>query len=311
MSRKKKHEHVNHERWMVSYADFVTLLFAFFVVMFASSRQDHQKAQQAGASIRNAFQSMGVFPSVINRPNLSSVVVPPSHAVPSEGDLEAMAMAMEDLRNLEHRMERALAHQIANGMVTVTLGRAGLLISLSDAGFFHSGSAVPIASSLPALNAIGQAIATTPYDVRIEGHTDDVPIHNAQYSDNWELSTARATVLTRLFIEEDHIAPDRLSAAGYAQYHPIASNLTAGGRGRNRRVDIIVLPTRQQAGMMDRIFAKHDPAIASVSAKQNPQQVREFLLRGSHSGPPSATLTPSGAISLAGSGAARALHERR
>ena len=293
MSRKKKHEHVNHERWMVSYADFVTLLFAFFVVMFASSRQDHQKAQQAGASIRIAFQSMGVFPAASKQPNLISVVVPPSHAVPSEGDLESMAMAMQDLRNLEHRMERALAPQIADGTVTMTLGRAGLLISLSDAGFFQSGSAVPIATSLPALNEIGQAIATTPYDVRIEGHTDDVPIRNSQYPSNWELSTARATELTRLFIEKDHILPARLSAAGYAQYHPIASNLTEEGRGRNRRVDVIVLPTRQQDGMMERMLSEQSPAIPSITGEQDQQQVRGFLLRASHAGVPLSTMSSS------------------
>ncbi|MGB8480623.1 MAG: flagellar motor protein MotB [Acidobacteriaceae bacterium] len=311
MSRKRKTGHVNHDRWMVSYADFVTLLFAFFVVMFASSRQDHRKTQQAETSIRTAFQTMGVFPSASIQTDLSSVVVPPPHAAPSEGDLEAMALAMEDLRNLEHRMDRALAPQIANGIVTVTLGRAGLLISLSSAGFFQSGSALPIASSLPALNEIGQAIATTPYDVRIEGHTDNVPIHNAQYSDNWELSTARATALTRLFIEKDQIVPARLSAAGYAQYHPIASNLTEEGRGRNRRVDVIVLPTRQQDGKTERVFAKQDAAITPVSTQQNPQRTQKFLLRTYHSGPALAPVTPSGTISLTDSRAALEIHKRR
>ncbi len=292
MSRKRKTGHVNHERWMVSYADFVTLLFAFFVVMFASSRQDHRKAQQAEASIRTAFQTMGVFPSTSLQTDLSSVVVPPPHSVPSEGDLEAM----EDLRDLKDRMDFVLAPQIANGMVTVNLGRTGLLISLSSAGFFQSGSAVPIASSVPALNKIGQAIATTPYDVRIEGHTDNVPIHNAQYSDNWELSTARATVLTRLFIEEDHIVPDRLAAAGYAQYHPVASNLTAAGRSRNRRVDIIVLPTRQQDGRMEHKLSKQNPALPSITAEQAQRQARGFLLSPSHSSVPFSTISSSKGI---------------
>ena len=291
MTRKRKIGHVNHERWMVSYADFVTLLFAFFVVMFASSRQDHRKAQQAEVSIRTAFQTMGVFPSASIQTGLSSVVVPPAHAIASEGDLEAMAM--EDLRNLEHRMDQALAPQIANGIVTVTLGRAGLLISLSSAGFFQSGSAVPIASSLPALNKIGQAIATTPYDVRIEGHTDDVPIHNAQYRDNWELSTARATVLTRLFVEQNHIVPERLSAAGYAQYHPVASNLTAAGRSRNRRVDIIVLPTREQPAVKEHKLAKPNPFVATPSEKSNSKQMPEILSRASHAGVTLSTMSSS------------------
>ncbi|MGC1870525.1 MAG: flagellar motor protein MotB [Acidobacteriaceae bacterium] len=293
MSRKTRHSHVSHERWLVSYADFITLLFAFFVVMFASSRQDHTKVKQVESSIREAFQSMGVFPAASAQSNLSSVVVPPAHAIPSEGDLEAMALAMEDLRNLQHRMERTLEPQIAHGTVTVNLGRTGLLISLSSAGFFQSGSAVPITSSVPALNEIGRAIATTPYDVRIEGHTDNVPIHNAQYSDNWELSTARATELTRLFIEADHVQPARLSAAGYAQYHPIASNLTAEGRSRNRRVDIIVLPTRERPAMTERTLAKPNPARIAASDKSNPKQLQELLLRASNVRAPSATMASS------------------
>lgn len=293
MSRKRKTAHVNHERWMVSYADFVTLLFAFFVVMFASSRQDHKKAQQAEASIRTAFRTMGIFPAAGKQTNLSSVVMPPADAVPSQGDLEAMATAMQGLHNLESRMKGSLAPQIANGTVAITLGRGGLLISLSSAGFFQSGSAAPIASSLPALNKIGQAIATTPYDVRIEGHTDNAPIHNAEFSDNWELSTARATALTRLFIGEDDIPPNRLSAAGYAQFHPVASNLTAAGRSRNRRVDIIVLPTREKSAMKERGLAKPNPLIANFSEKQNSKHLRQVLLQASHAKMTSAALPSS------------------
>ncbi len=290
MSRTKKQHHVNHERWMVSYADFVTLLFAFFVVMFASSQQDHKKTQQAEYSIRTAFQTMGIFPPVTRKPDLSGVVAVVPQSVAMEGDVASMAMVMIDLRNLKRRMERTLAPQIENGTVTVALGRAGLLISLSDAGFFHSGSAIPIASSLPALNAIGRAIATTPYDVRIEGHTDNVPIHNAQYADNWELSTARATVLTRLFIEDDRIVPQRLSAAGYAQYHPVASNLTSAGRSRNRRVDIIVLPTRQQDPAMEHLSAGHNPVATSPTAGPDRQQLHGSLLRTSRHGFPASAM---------------------
>ncbi len=273
MSRKKKQEHVNHERWMVSYADFVTLLFAFFVVMFASSQQDHRKTQEAETSIRTAFRSMGIFPGTTKQPNLIRIVTVSSRAAPTAEDVESMALVMEDLKNLKRRMERVLAPDIANGTVTVTLGRAGLLISLRDAGFFQSGSAIPIASSLPALNEIGRAIAPTPYDVRIEGHTDDVPIHDAQYADNWELSTARATALTRLFIERDQILPARLSAAGYAQYHPVASNLTAEGRSKNRRVDIIVLPIRRPSMEVEVPSAGRKPD----GLPRPPRRTRQFL----------------------------------
>lgn len=296
MSRKTRHNHVNHERWLVSYADFITLLFAFFVVMFASSRQDHTKVKQVESSIRQAFQSMGVFPSDSHQPNLSSatLVPPESVAMVTLGDdVTSLPGVMEDLNNMKRRMEHALAPQIADGTVAVTLGRGGLLISLRDVGFFESGSAVPKASSIPTLGIIGRGIAGVPYNVRIEGHTDDVPISNSQYPSNWELSTARATELTRLFIEEDRVQPARLSAAGYAQYHPIASNLTEEGRSRNRRVDIIVLPTRPLPGIMDRQLAHSAAEFPMTSHGPDQKTVQDFLLRASHTSLPSSTMPSS------------------
>lgn len=248
MSRKRKHEHVNHERWLVSYADFITLLFAFFVVMFATSQSDHKKVQKVEYSIRTAFQTMGIFSATSKDPNLEAVAGAPAEATVIMGDdLDASPKAMEDLEKMQRRMEQLLAPEIARRTVSVRIGRDGLIISLREAGFFESASATPKAASLPTLNAIAAAIQITPYNVRIEGHTDNIPIHDEQFASNWELSTARATVLTRLFIEKDHIAANRLAASGYAQYHPVASNLTGQGRSRNRRVDLIVLPARQLA----------------------------------------------------------------
>jgi chemotaxis protein MotB len=296
MSRKTRHSHVNHERWLVSYADFITLLFAFFVVMFASSRQDHTKVKQVESSIREAFQSMGVFPADSHQPNLSTATLIPPQGVAMVtlgDDIESLPGVMEDLNNMKRRMDNILAPQIAAGTVAITLGREGLLISLRDVGFFESGSAVPMSSSLATLNVIGRGIAAVPYNVRIEGHTDDVPIRNSLYASNWELSTARATELTRLFIETDHVQPARLSAAGYAQYHPIASNLTEEGRSRNRRVDIIVLPTQQTPRIMPGQFAKSNPAISSLSEEPNLRQLQDFLLRASHTSLPSSTMPAS------------------
>jgi len=250
MSRKKKHEHSNHERWLVSYADFITLLFAFFVVMFASSQSDQKKVKEAEFSIRSAFQTMGIFPAMNKDPNLGAAVgsaqKSQSQTIVLGDDLYAPPKAMADLKKMQQRMQQLLASQIAQGTVSVHIGRDGLVISLREAGFFPSAAAIPKRSSLPILNAIGNALAETPYNVRIEGHTDNVPIHNEEFASNWELSTARATELTRLFIERDHIAANRLVASGYAEYHPVASNSTAQGRSKNRRVDIIILPTQQQ-----------------------------------------------------------------
>jgi chemotaxis protein MotB len=122
------------------------------------------------------------------------------------------------------------------------MGRDGLVISLSEAGFFASGSATPKAEALPTLRQIATSLGKAPYDVRIEGHTDNVPIHDTEFDSNWELSTARATRIARLFLELDAIPPERLSAAGYGEFHPVASNDTAEGRALNRRVDLVVIP---------------------------------------------------------------------
>jgi len=245
MSRKKKHDHVNHERWLVSYADFITLLFAFFVVMFATSQSDRKKVQQVEYSIRTAFESMGIFPAVSKDPNLGSIAGSPLNTTVVMGDdLEASPKVMEDLYKIKQQMEHLLAAQIAHHTVAIRIGRDGLIISLREVGFFESGSATPKPQSLSTVHAIAEAIAKTPYNVRIEGHTDNVPIHNDLFASNWELSTARATMLTKLFIESDHLPANRLAAAGYAEYHPVASNSTMDGRSRNRRVDIIILPTQ-------------------------------------------------------------------
>ncbi len=122
------------------------------------------------------------------------------------------------------------------------MGRDGLVISLREAGFFESGSATPKPEALPTLRRIADKLEPMPYDVRIEGHTDNVPIHTAEFDSNWELSTARATHIARLFLDMKAVPADRLSAAGYAEFHPVATNETAAGRAENRRVDLVVMP---------------------------------------------------------------------
>jgi chemotaxis protein MotB len=117
-----------------------------------------------------------------------------------------------------------------------------LVISLREAGFFASGSAAPQPQTVATLRQIAVSLSRKPYDLRIEGHTDNVPIHTAEFSSNWELSTARATTIARMMLALKAIPPDRLSAAGYAEFHPVASNDTVEGRSENRRVDLVVMP---------------------------------------------------------------------
>jgi len=131
---------------------------------------------------------------------------------------------------------------VATHTVSIHMGRDGLVISLREAGFFTTGSATPQPATLDTLRKIAASIGRTPYDLRVEGHTDNIPIHTAEFDSNWELSTARATRIARTFVDMKAIPADRIAAAGYAEFHPVASNNTAEGRAENRRVDLVVLP---------------------------------------------------------------------
>ncbi len=150
------------------------------------------------------------------------------------------ATVRDGLDSLRHQLEQTLSDQIGQRIVTIRMGPDGLVISLREAGFFNFGSANPRPDTLATLRRIANSLGSTPYDIRIEGHTDNVPIHNAEFDSNWELSSARAARIAHVFLNA--IRPDRLSAAGYAEFHPIASNETPAGRAENRRVDLVVMP---------------------------------------------------------------------
>ena len=252
---------VTHDRWLVSYADFVTLLFGFFVVLYAFARADQKRQIAVSQAINSAFRSMGVFPVAPRDPSAPSAAgagqaVQPANAVMNE-DLRAAAEVKDDLDRLRRELTQTLSSQIANHSISLEMGRDGLVISLREAGFFDSGSAAGKPQTLPTLRQIAAKLGASPYDVRIEGHTDNVPIHNAEFDSNWELSSARATRIARLFLDMKAIPPDRLSAAGYAEYHPVASNDTPEGRAQNRRVDLVVMPRTE----LD--FAAQGPAQAT------------------------------------------------
>jgi chemotaxis protein MotB len=264
---KKKHpEHVNHERWLVSYADFITLLFAFFVVLFASSQSDKKKQSQLAAAMQSAFTPLGTFDAHAVTPPLTPNAGSPSTATPTpiepplptaeqlEAQLAAQRFAQTEV-HIKDLIEKALLAEtkpaklkdkssqktgpLPPGTVTFRTTHEGLVISLHEAGFFSSGSAEVRPASLALLNQLVAILPSSP--LRVEGHTDNIPIHTTQFQSNWELSTARATAIARLLLERGNIDPSNLSAAGYAEFHPIASNDTEKGRAQNRRVDIILL----------------------------------------------------------------------
>jgi chemotaxis protein MotB len=265
MNRRKRPSHAaNHERWLVSYADFITLLFAFFVVLFSSAQVDKRKVGQLSMAMQEAFQQMGIFqtansrtPLITNDPQQTERIEALQNArgISGRGKLPSPFNTMagiepppSDLSGVQKQLGIALAPQIERHEVVLRPTREGLVISLREIGFFNSGSADVRATSRDAVRRIADVLKGLSNNVRIEGHTDDVPIHNSQFASNWELSTARATEMIRLFITVHKLPPTRLSAAGYAEFHPAAENTTAEGRAHNRRVDIVILtpaPERQ------------------------------------------------------------------
>ena len=247
MSGRRRKAHVNHERWLVSYADFITLLFSFFVVLYAFSKADERKRVEVTAAIDMAFRTMGIFGDVSHQPSKTAKIsgaeqpLVPMNIVMGE-EVMSPARVKDDLNRIRRDLEQRLSNQVAQHTVSIQMGRDGLVISLREAGFFPSGSATPRPETAPALRQIAASLGRSPYDMRVEGHTDNIPIHTAEFDSNWELSSARATRIARLFLEMKAISPDRLSAAGYGEFHPVASNAAADGRAENRRVDIVVMP---------------------------------------------------------------------
>jgi chemotaxis protein MotB len=164
------------------------------------------------------------------------------------------APARELMTNLQNQLESALSPEIKKHTITVSPTRDGIVVSLKEAGFFDSGSAAIRPDTLSTIAHFIGVIRPYPVHIRIEGHTDNVPIHTARFDSNWELSTARATEMIKLFIAQFGIAPNRLSASGYGEYYPIASNDTPEGRAQNRRVDLVLLnPTAVVAPPLPRI----------------------------------------------------------
>jgi chemotaxis protein MotB len=275
MRRRRPRSSASHDRWLVSYADFITLLFAFFVVLYSTSQADKHKQAAIGEAIDQAFQALGIFRGIDKLPasghqtggmaRSADVAATPINVVMGD-ELLAPPAVKQDLEHIRRELSGLLSNQIAEHVVSLRIGRDGLVISLREVGFYDSGSAAPHPGSLPTLNQIADALDPTPYDIRIEGHTDNIPIHTTQFDSNWELSAARATRLARFFIEDKHYAPARLSAAGYAEFHPLAVNDTAEGRSQNRRVDIIVLPRINGPARSDTTASPLSAVLASRGA---------------------------------------------
>jgi chemotaxis protein MotB len=234
--RRRPRVHTTQERWLVSYADFITLLFAFFVVLYSTARVDKKKVTRLSAAIQVAFQQMGAHPGGVDQVALQTALNSPLPVTPG-----TPAPETADMESLRSDLQKALAEEIARGEVAVRKGPEGLVVSLQELGFFASGSAGIKPGAESAFSRMAEILVQRGYHVRVEGHTDNVPIHNSQFASNWELSTARSTEMIRSLITRHGFSPAILSAAGYGEYHPVADNGTDAGRALNRRVDVVIL----------------------------------------------------------------------
>jgi chemotaxis protein MotB len=227
---------ISHERWLVSYADFVTLLFAFFTVLYASSTVDTTKLEAVGDSIQEVFAGPSLNPVVNVAPKPAVIALTPVKPAQQEKPNPG-----QELARVEEQLLRDLAGEIAEGRVSLAQDQRGLVISIPEAGSFATGSADLPPKATALFSALGARLRVVPNAIRVEGHTDDVPIHTPRYESNWDLSTARATAVVAFLIEVAGVDPGRLSAAGYAEFRPRAANDSPANRATNRRVDLVIL----------------------------------------------------------------------
>lgn len=274
MSKKKHHdheeheEHVNHEAWVIPYADMLTLLMALFLVLFAIGRVDTEKfkalAESLHQEITGASSSKSKIPisagggegtqSVLNGLDVVVPTIVPDTTVPGQQqtteqalqDLqdqrEHVAATIKDLGGVQVRVEQAaVAQGVADKLEFKMEGRGLVVTIVTDQVMFASGKAELQSGGGAILDIIGKALKDTKYNIQIEGHTDSRPISNAKYASNWELSTARATNVLRYLVDHDGLSSTRLSAAGYADTHPVSTGTSDADLAKNRRVEIVIL----------------------------------------------------------------------
>ena len=274
--RRRAEEHENHERWLVSYADFITLLFAFFVVMYSISSVNEGKYRVLSDSLIAAFEgpAKSINPVQIgetvrvpisrgNAPATSLLEVDSVYRGVADGGAEAPEEAsspdeegqgtgarLADMEELGRAFEASLQPLIEEGLVDIRRRDEWLEVEIKTSILFASGSARLFGEAVPVLRELADILGQFPNPIQVEGFTDDVPINTVAYPSNWELSAARAASVVHLFTRSG-VLPQRLVAIGYGEYRPVADNATVDGRAKNRRVVIVIPADRQTRRALD------------------------------------------------------------
>ena len=234
-------EHDHHDRWLISYADFITLLFAFFVVMYAISAVNESKYRVLASSLSDAFgksparspAQMTQLPKATKSPDIEQRTLKQQQTIEEQAHMTEVANSLLEV----------MAPLVKEGKVRMTRSRRGVSIEINANVLFAPGRAELHPQSLAVLGAVAEKLKAEPFNLEITGHTDTVPISNSAFASNWELSAVRAASVVRLLANHG-IAPTRLYAIGREASQPITSNNLAEGRARNRRVELMILSGR-------------------------------------------------------------------
>lgn len=276
--RRRPEEHENHERWLVSYADFITLLFAFFVVMYSISSVNEGKYKILSEALVGVFndteRSMKPIPIGEQRP-LS--VKPAEPLIKDSDQIEAgIGQNVTDpLKEIAQDVRDAFGDLIKSNQMTVRGNELWIEIELSSGLLFGSGDAMPSDKAFTIIEKVAKIIKPFDNPIHVEGFTDDQPISTAQYPTNWELSSARSASIVRMLAMEG-VNPSRLASVGYGEFQPVASNTTAEGRGRNRRVVLVIsrnLDVRRSLTATGTANAQPDAAMRRAGTQTAPAPV--------------------------------------
>ena len=239
----------NHERWLISYADFITLLFAFFVVMFASSQTDKSRAKMLSDAVKEAFEgkAVGIPPAVAKilggtvddkgRGNAQMKGPGGAQHAAKETPSENLIELVPSLKKLSEQLK----DELKNGAVELRMEPRGLVVALRQSAFFPSGTDAIASNTYPTIEKVANVLRTLPNPIQLEGHTDSIPIHNERFESNWDLSTARAIAMLNLFCGRFKLPYSRFAVVGRADTAPVDTNETPEGRARNRRVEVVIV----------------------------------------------------------------------
>ncbi|MBI5474546.1 MAG: OmpA family protein [Ignavibacteriae bacterium] len=227
MIRSKKHKrsvHDNADRWLLTYADLITLLLGLFVILYTMSKVDNTKYLSVVKALGGMFGQEGVLQG-------------------SNAPMQHQAVGSQE--EIAGKIRAAMTEDLKTNMVDVSQDSRGVVVHLAEELLFPSGSATLKSSSLSRLDKLGEVLATLRNDIRVEGHTDNVPINTSTFPSNWQLSVARAMNTGDYLMSRHGLSPERVTIVGYSQYKPLAPNTSEENKAKNRRVDIVIVSEGQ------------------------------------------------------------------